>query len=220
MNRIKLNLTSKPKKVAKICGERIEISTVISTMSKMEILDVCTQQQNEEKQIYNSLPIVKAIFDIAVLGLQTNIDIPEFKETRNGDTHDINIDINSECVEYYENSGVFATVFNSIENYNETWNMVLNALDMLNVNKSLGLIASSIPSDTKLNSTIEFVSKFAKENPDFVKGIVKEKMIDRAMEVAKEEVAEKKLEHKAETLVKKEFENAVAEKKKLLAKKK
>lgn len=209
MGRVELDLCKVKDCTIKYGKEKIVVNRIINTIKAMEIVDICIQQFKNK----SSLPLIKTIFDICVLALQTNIDINEVKEINSDNKFELNLSIDSECVEYYENSGIFSIINKNIINYSDLWNMVIKSIEMENTTSAFNKVVETLPNEAEMNSSIEIISKFAKENPELVKGIIKNQMVDKAKETAKSETREKIENTKAENLAKVEIDKIIAEKK-------
>lgn len=209
MGRVELDLCKVKDCIIKYGKEKIVVNRIINTIKAMEIVDICIQQFKNK----SSLPLIKTIFDICVLALQTNIDINEVKEINSDNKFELNLSIDSECVEYYENSGIFSMINKNIINYSDLWNMVIKSIEMENTTSAFNKVVENLPNEKEMNTSIEMISKFIKENPDFVKGLAKDEMINRAKEVAKKEHFEKMEDEKVELIAKQEVEKLIAEKK-------
>ena len=210
MDKIKVILNKEEYKTVKICGQKINVNPTINTFGKMALLDICMKQFVSDNK---SLPIIKAVFDISVLGMQTNLDISEFTTTNENGNFGISLELNLDCIKYYDESGIIFLVSKVINNYNETWDMIINAVEIENTKTAFSKVLENLPNEKEMNNSLATISKFLKENPEFAKGLVKEQMLNRAKEVYKEERLDSKNEKKAEILSQKVIEKVIEDKK-------
>lgn len=206
MDKIKIDFKKTENVSIKYNGKKIEIKPIIDVVSQVEIIESCTKQEID-------LPLVKAVFNIAVLGLQTNIEIKEFSATGQGENHEINIKTKQEDINNYSQYDILDILYKNIVNYKETWDMVVKTIEIKNIKNAFSETVKNLPNEKEMNNSIEMISKFVQENPEFAKGFVKEQMIDRINETSKNELREKITEEKAKKLAEQEFEKLVEKKK-------
>jgi hypothetical protein len=167
-----------------------------------------------------SLPIIKSIFNIAVVGLQTNVEILEFKKVVESDNVSINIDINSDKIKQYENTEMFGKILGEIGNYRGAWDLVVKTIELENTKNAFDKVVESLPSETAMNDSLSMISGFLKENPDFAKGLIKEQLKNRAVELGEKEFNDKIQDKKLENIAKRNVEKMIEEEKAKLKNKK
>lgn len=193
MKKINVVLGARENKILKYGKDKIEIKTYIGTVEQMQVLDICMQQFTTPQ---NSLPIIKAIFNLAIIGLQTNLQIPELDTSSEKTEYALKVDLTYGAINHYENSDIYDKVLKEIINYDSLWDMVIKSIEMHNTLNAFGAVVDSLPNEKAISDSLSMVNEFIQTNPEFTKEVMREEVIDRAVKAATEEYKATKKKNK------------------------
>lgn len=162
-------LKKKENAVVKVDGNKITVSPIINFMRQTEITNLCVKQcETFGENVCSAIPACKALFDICVLALQTDLPIDGVSENLTNDNYEINVTLSYDDIEEYIVSGVIETVKEKILNYDKVWAMVLRSIEMFNVKQCISFIGSNLPTVDEMKEQLTNMKNIISENKAFV----------------------------------------------------
>lgn len=162
-------LKKKKNAVVKVDGNKITVSPIINFMRQTEITNLCVKQcETFGENVCSAIPACKALFDICVLALQTDLPIDGVSENLTNDNYEINVTLSYDDIEEYIVSGVIETVKEKILNYDKVWAMVLRSIEMFNVKQCISFIGSNLPTVDEMKEQLTNMKNIISENKAFV----------------------------------------------------
>lgn len=178
--------------VIKRNNQKIKIKPIIGALKQAEIIDLCLKECEEYGDIPRSMPIIKSVFDIVVLALQTDLGIPCVKEIEDNGSYNISVSLNYEDIERYENSCMIELVAPHIKNYNCVWNIVMAALEMHNFKQCFSQIGANLPTAEDITKSLNDFKSVIDSNPQFVEKVAKAKLSNDVLVTKSEEATKLK----------------------------
>lgn len=162
-------LKKKKNAVVKVDGNKITVAPIINFMRQTEITNLCVKQcETYGENVCSAIPACKALFDICVLALQTDLPIDGVSENLTNDNYEINVTLSYDDIEEYIVSGVIETVKEKILNYDKVWTMVLQSIEMFNVKQCISFIGSNLPTVDEMKEQLTNMKNIISENKAFV----------------------------------------------------
>lgn len=162
-------LKKKKNAVVKVDGNKIMVAPIINFMRQTEITNLCVKQcETYGENVCSAIPACKALFDICVLALQTDLPIDGVSENLTNDNYEINVTLPYDDIEEYIVSGVIETVKEKILNYDKVWAMVLQSIEMFNVKQCISFIGSNLPTVEEMKEQLTSMKNIISENKAFV----------------------------------------------------
>lgn len=162
-------LKKKENAVVKVDGKKITVAPIINFMRQTEITNLCVKQcETFGENVCSAIPACKALFDICVLGLQTDLPIDGVSENLTNDNYEINVTLSYDDIEEYIVSGIIETVKEKILNYDKVWAMVLQSIEMFNVKQCISFIGSNLPTIDEMKEQLTSMKNIISENKAFV----------------------------------------------------
>lgn len=162
-------LKRKKNAVVKVDGNKITVDPIINFMRQTEITNLCVKQcETFGENVCSAIPACKALFDICVLALQTDLPIDGVSENLTNDNYEINVTLSYDDIEEYIVSGVIETVKEKILNYDKVWSMVLQSIEMFNVKQCISFIGSNLPTVDEMKEQLTNMKNIISENKAFV----------------------------------------------------
>lgn len=162
-------LKKKENAVVKVDGNKITVAPIINFMRQTEITNLCVKQcETYGENVCSAIPACKALFDICVLALQTDLPIDGVSENLTNDNYEINVTLSYDDIEEYIVSGVIETVKEKILNYDKVWTMVLQSIEMFNVKQCISFIGSNLPTVDEMKEQLTNMKNIISENKAFV----------------------------------------------------
>lgn len=162
-------LKKKENAVVKVDGKKITVAPIINFMRQTEITNLCVKQcETFGENVCSAIPACKALFDICVLALQTDLPIDGVSENLTNDNYEINVTLSYDDIEEYIVSGVIETVKEKILNYDKVWAMVLQSIEMFNVKQCISFIGSNLPTVDEMKEQLTNMKNIISENKAFV----------------------------------------------------
>lgn len=162
-------LKKKKNAVVKVDGNKITVDPIINFMRQTEITNLCVKQcETFGENVCSAIPACKALFDICVLALQTDLPIDGVSENLTNDNYEINVTLSYDDIEEYIVSGVIETVKEKILNYDKVWAMVLQSIEMFNVKQCISFIGSNLPTVDEMKEQLTNMKNIISENKAFV----------------------------------------------------
>lgn len=179
-------LKKKENKVVKFGGNKINVDPIINFMRQTELTNLCVKQcENYGENVCSAIPACKALFDICVLALQTDLPVDGISENFTKDNYEINATLSYDDIEEYIVSGVIETVKEKILNYDKVWAMVLQSIEMFNVKQCIAFIGANLPTAQEMQEQLNNMKNLISENKEFVDKAVK---VETANEIYAESV--------------------------------
>lgn len=162
-------LKKKENAVVKVDGNKITVSPIINFMRQTELTNLCVRQcETFGENVCSAIPACKALFDICVLALQTDLPIDGVSENLTNDNYEINVTLSYDDIEEYIVSGIIETVKEKILNYDKVWAMVLQSIEMFNVKQCISFIGSNLPTVDEMKEQLTNMKNIISENKAFV----------------------------------------------------
>lgn len=179
---MKLEFKKKEDTIIKYNGQKISVKPYLTSEDMIIATEIALRSCSDSiKEIneFATLPNAKVAYDFCVLKKCTNIEIEDT------DIDDIIL------------SGIIDVISPYIYNYKSTLEMIYLAISNQTLYKGLNLMATSIPTEEKMKSTITDMSAFVQElnkNPDILRKVAEFVAVTQVKEEAKKEIKSKKKE--------------------------
>ena len=146
----------------------------ISFEEKMAITDLCVKQfEHSVKNGGMQIPLIKAIYDVAVLAvLGKNVD-DGISCTKEEGVCNININIDSNKLISIADNVKTRALRKSIKNYDEFWGEILETIRLCNVAISIKAFGEVFPTAEQMGEQMENLKTILDENKGIVESAIR-----------------------------------------------
>lgn len=167
--------------------QKVKVNPIIGILRQSEIVDLCLKECDEYGDTSRAMPAIKAIFNIAVLALQTDLSIVGVKEIEFDGNYNISVSLTYEDIDMYVNSGMIEYVIPYVKNYHSVWELVLKAVEMHNFKQCFSQIGANLPTAEDITKSLNEFKSVIDSNPQFVEKVAKAKLTNGVLVAQKEE---------------------------------
>lgn len=190
------------KKIIKIGKDKVEIRPYILTTEATAITNLCVKRTESDFSGHANLPLVHSLFDMLVVHFCTNIIMKGIGSKKNDGTLEINVEITSDDIDKFDESGIIETIAPHIRNYNECYADIVKTIEMNSVSKAIYSITDSFPNVDKIATTlkdsVKELSDIKEKDPELFKQVLNEAAKQPIVEEARKESQNNKKKKKSD----------------------
>lgn len=193
MNEMKFNFLPQKNRVVKFQGTKIEVRPYLTLREKSLINQICFNKFKGDENSENNIHLIRDVFNLCVLALTTNIQVPGITFSQDGDNLSLDIDVKEEIITDVEASGIFDVIIANVPEYERVWADILTGVENAN---SFVSFASMLPNAETQKKDIEelktLVADFNEKHPKEAADVAMKKVIAAVKTEKKETKAKNK----------------------------